>query len=153
MVWNLICGIIISIITAVLTVHLSLKRFYSEKRWERKFKVYEDIMTDLHHIRDDANHQLMSLEKNIEIPEDISIELKNKMLAATAELRKHIDIGSFVISEEAVSALHIFEYELNKSAEIEISTPKDFVRHYKLKLEAIDKCLEEMRIITKKDLS
>ncbi len=151
MIWNLICGVLIAIISSVLTVHLALKRFYSEKWWERKFKVYEDIMVDLHHIRDEAAHQLTSWEKSMEIPEEVEKELKGKMLGAMAELRKHIDIGSFIISEKAVLILRIFEDEINKPTKL--LSIEDFFKHVRLKLDAVDKCLGGMRIIAKKDLS
>jgi hypothetical protein len=44
---TLIPGIVIALVTAVATVWLALKRFYSEQWWSRKAQAYVDILTAL----------------------------------------------------------------------------------------------------------
>jgi hypothetical protein len=141
---NLICGAVI----AFITVRLALRRFYSEKWWERKSEAYTAIFESLHHIRNHADHNLMFFQRHIEIPEEGRKELTEKLQGAIAELRKLNDIGSFLVSKEAVSALAVLFNELDKSTEI-----TNWEKHLQLKLQAVDKCLETMRIIAKKDLS
>jgi hypothetical protein len=81
------------------------------------------------------------------VVEKVLEELKEKMKSATAEIRKRTDIGAFVISEEAVSALHILLTELDQS-----TITKDYLEHLNLRLSAVNKCLDCMRYIAKNDL-
>jgi hypothetical protein len=147
---QLIIGIIIAIITAWITVRSSLKRFYSEKWWEQKYEAYAAIFEALHHIRNDAAHNLKSLQVAfLKEMEDKLEELKQKMIAGLAELRKHVDIGSFIISNKAEDSLRSFMNELDESIK---SNNPNVVEHYELKIKAVDKCLEAIRGIAKDDL-
>jgi hypothetical protein len=64
-----------------------------------------------------------------------------------AELRKRVDVGSFIISEGAVSTLGAFMQELDSS-----TGTTDGVEHLLAKLAAVDKCLDTMRRVAKSDL-
>ena len=44
-------SILVAIITAMLTSKLSLKRFYSQRWWERKSNNYTSILESLHHMK------------------------------------------------------------------------------------------------------
>jgi hypothetical protein len=144
---NIVSGIVIAVISARLTVHFALKRFYSEKWWERKTEAYIAIIEALHHVRNHADTNLTFSMRNRELPEQGEKRLTEQLEGAMAELRKRADIGSFIISEEAVSALGAFMNELDGSAKT-----ADWVEHLELKLTAVDKCLDTMRRIAKSDL-
>ena len=58
-----------------------------------------------------------------------------------ADLRKYRDIGSFVISEEALFSLNRFFTELDGS----LLLASDIVEHFEAKVMAVNKCLEEIR--------
>ena len=55
---NLVVGLVIAVVSARVTVHFALKRFYSEKWWERKAEAYSSIIEALHHIRNYADHHM-----------------------------------------------------------------------------------------------
>jgi hypothetical protein len=64
-----------------------------------------------------------------------------------AQLGKQRDIGSFVVSEEAVRVLDDLFNELDVS-----TNTTDWQEHLRLKLAALNKCLPEMRRIARTDL-
>lgn len=131
---------------------LEASKLQFEKSWERKAEAYQRILEALHHLKNHAEHELKSYEINnpFQRPkvEKVLEELDTKMVCATAEIRKWVDIGASVISEEAVSALCTLQIELDQS-----TIPNDFREHLNLKLSAINKCLDSMLHITKNDRS
>jgi hypothetical protein len=134
------------------TLHYALKRFYFEKWWERKAEAYSSILEALHHLKNHADHELAS-DKVVEPSlrpklEKVLEELKEKMTDGIAEIRKRADIGAFVISEEAVSALHALLNELGEA----VKSPKSSNEYFNLVLSAVNRCLDSMRYIAKNDL-
>jgi hypothetical protein len=144
---NLVVGLIIAVISARVTVHFALKRFYLEKWWERKAEAYSSIIEALHHMKNYADHQMAFHERGRELPEDGKKELSEKMRCGIAEIRKRADIGAFVISEEAVVALRTLQKDLDES-----TNTQDWYEHLDQWLWAVNKCLDSMRSIAKNDL-
>ena len=145
---NLVTGLVIARVTAVLTVKLALKRFYSEKWWERKSEAYGAIIEALHHVREyaDTNFRFSLLGKELP-PEGEKLLIENLKLAM-AGLRKHRDIGSFVISGDAVTLLDKLFSELDAT-----TNTTSWHEHLDWKLAALDGCLPEMRRLAREDLS
>lgn len=144
---NVATGLLIALVTARLTVHYALKRFYAEKWWERKAAAYAAIFENLHHVRNHADHHLVFLRRNLDLPEAADAELTEKLRNAMAELRKHWDIGSFVITQDGVAVMDTLMNELDDATK-----PENREAHFALKMDAVDKCLRAMRAIARKDL-
>lgn len=140
-------SVVVAIIVAVLTVHLALRRFYTEKWWERKSAAYTAIIEALHHVRNHADTNLTFSMTGRELPETGEKELTEKLQGAMAELRKQLDIGNFVLSEEAVATMNKLMTELDAS-----TNTNHWQEHLELKLTAVDRCLSNMRHIARKDL-
>ena len=91
---TLITGIVIAVVSsfvsARVTVHYALKRFHSEKWWERKAEAYGAILEALHHVRNHADTNIAFLERGKELPEAGEEELTQKLEDAMAELRSGI---------------------------------------------------------------
>lgn len=144
---TLITGIVVAVVSALVTVRFALKRFHSEKWWERKAEAYGAIIEALHHVRNYADTHLAFLARGKELPEAGDEELTHKLQDAMAELRKRYDIGNFVISTEAVVAMNTLMKELDASTK-----NVTWDTHLVLKLEAVDKCLASMRALARTDL-
>lgn len=144
---NLATGVVVAIVTARLTVHLALKRFYAEKWWERKSAAYLAIIEALHHVRNHADTNLNFSLRGKDLPAEGDKQLTVKLQEAMADLRKHWDMGSFVISEEAVAAMNTLMSELESSTNTTL-----WQEHLELKLQSVDKCLSSMRNIARQDL-
>lgn len=145
---TLLTGVVVAVISARLTVRYALKRFYSEKWWERKVAAYSSIIEALHHVRNHADTNLEFSQRGRDIPEQGDNELTEKLQDAMAELRKQWDIGNFIISDEAVEALNTLMQELDSS-----TRDVSWDTHLILKLEAVEKCLSSMRKIARTDLN
>ncbi|KVD84905.1 hypothetical protein WJ90_21880 [Burkholderia ubonensis] len=64
-----------------------------------------------------------------------------------AELRKQLDIGNFVLSEDAVRVMAEFMSDLDEATKTTC-----WQEHLELKLVSVDRCLSSMRLIARKDL-
>ena len=64
-----------------------------------------------------------------------------------AELRKQLDMGDFVLSEDAVAVMNKFMAELDES-----TNTTHWQEYLELKLAAVDSCLSDIRRIARKDL-
>jgi hypothetical protein len=49
--WQFASSLVVAIIVAILTVQLSLRRFYREKWWERRLDAYTRVIEALHHMQ------------------------------------------------------------------------------------------------------
>lgn len=110
---NLGSSIVVAIVTSMLTVRLALRRFYSEKWWERKSAAYMAIIEGLHHIREHADTNLVFSLRGKDLPPEGEKELTQELQEAMAQLRKHRDLGSFVVSDVAISLLNQLFSELD----------------------------------------
>lgn len=144
---NLGTGVVVALITATATVRLTLKRFYSEKWWERKSAAYTAIIEAMHHVREHADTNLAFSRRGINLPPEGDKLLTEKLQEAMAELLKQRDLGSFVVSEDAIALLNQLFSELDAS-----TNTTHWEVHLELKLAALDKCLPEMRRIARNDL-
>lgn len=140
-------SVVVAVITATLTVRFALRRFYAEKWWERKSAAYTAIIEALHHVRNHADTNLTFSLRARDLPEQGEQDLIGKLQEAMAELRKQLDIGNFVLSEEAVAVITMFMTELEASTKT-----TNWQEHLELKLAAVDNCLSNMRHIARKDL-
>jgi hypothetical protein len=144
---SFLTSIVVAVVTAYLAVHLALKRFYFEKWWERKAEAYSAILEALHHVRNHTDHNLESLKHGVDLSLESDAELTERLPDGMAELRKRWDVGSFVVSEEAVAVMDAFMQELDASTKY-----TNWDARLTLKMGAVNKCLDAMRKIARKDL-
>ena len=152
---SLIPGILISFLTAFVTVRLSFKKFRHERWWDRKADLYSNILDSLH-------QRIKYLENEITVyyseygDNSLTDEMKNKsneLYKKNSESRDHIarvrDIGSFIISKEAIEELTNGLNSGLTGKDWREMFPPDF---YQKELDTINNCLQRIIIIAKKDL-
>jgi hypothetical protein len=61
---SIVLGLVMAVVSARVTLHYALKRFYFEKWWERKAEAYNSIFEALHHLKNQADHELVSNKIN-----------------------------------------------------------------------------------------
>lgn len=144
---TVIPGIAISLLTAFVTVRLSLKRFHAEKWWEKKAEAYGRIIDALHHMK---NYCEQKHDEQL-TPDDISDEKKKELAtqyrAAFKELSRAADIGSFIVSSEAAALLA--EYHGRPSLPWNDTDLLDIIE---ADLKAVSDCLKKFILAAKKDL-
>lgn len=144
---TLVTGIIIAFTSALLSVRLSIKRFRSERWWERKAESYATILESLHYMKLYCNEQFENQVGNEAIPPERLTELSNKWTTGEEAISKAIDMGLFMFSNEAIQSLSTLQDDLMKAS------VKDFSwENIPERIDALNGCMSNLRAIAKKDL-
>ena len=98
-------SIVAAYITTIITVQLSLRRFRSEKWWERKAEIYSQLLNFLYDLKQDS-----TIEFSIEQPsEEERREFKSRTKKASDEIQRIRTLGAFIISEKVWDLLNEME--------------------------------------------
>lgn len=130
----------------LLTLWLGLRKFRSEKWWEKKAAAYAATIEALHGMLDLAMARIESQEMGQEISDERLTVLSAANLAGLAEIRKGANIGSFVMSESAAT---ILQKALDDFDRVEASTSDEF---YDMRAAILSKAISQLTSEAKKDL-
>lgn len=138
-------SLLVAATTVLLTVWLSLRRFYREKWWEAKMSAYTDLIQALHHMKRDVEITIGAEERGEIEESDYRKEWSARQQAAWEEVRKQIDVGEFLYSPTSVAVLRALVKE-------SYSEGGDYLSYlHKLSM-AIDKCLPAIKVSARADL-
>jgi hypothetical protein len=140
---SLITPLLVAVVTAVLTVQLSFRRFQAERWWDRKADAYSRIIEALHHVVAHASMSWQEWNEHATFPEDYRKELSESYGKALKELKLVTGIGAYVISDEAAKILA----ELDSRPQHD--NPYDAID---AALTDFKKALSDIRQLAKKDL-
>jgi hypothetical protein len=145
---NIIAGIAIAVLTSWLTVQFALRRFRSEKWFERRLDAYTKIIESLHFMKRCTDRQLRAEEAGgCEIAREVQEEIVQMYNTGFADLRRLTDMGALVFSSEAVTVLDAVRQGLDAASEEQSSWAQ-----LHAEAAAIGKCLKEIVPIAKRDL-
>ncbi len=144
---HILTGIVIAAASSWITVQLSLRRFRTERWWDRKADAYARLIEALHNSKAFADSHLEAEYRGHEIPKDKVQELLQRSHQAHEEIQKVIDTGSFILSAEALARLRLYTKE-----SADASKAASWQQHLELDLAATDKCLKDIIEIARKDL-
>jgi hypothetical protein len=143
---TLFVSLLTAVVAAVVTTWLALRRFRSERWWEKKFDVYTSIIEALQQMSSAFNEDFDEQQRASRLDESRkSTQLREKYQAANDEIWRAIGLGEFIISAQAVAELRRFQRELAKDHE-------DYIGYLIDSMEAITECLGHMRNIAREDL-
>ncbi len=142
-VTSLITPLLVAVVTAVLTVQLSFRRFQAERWWDRKAEAYSRIVEALHHIVAYTSMSWKDWNEDATVREADKKELLQSYEKAVKELRLATGIGAYVISDEAAKILTELE------SRPEHDNPYDAID---AALSDYQKALTKIRQLAKKDL-
>ena len=144
---SLIPALMVSIITAFLTVKLSIRQFYSQRWWEKKAEAYSHIIEQLSNLQyffgefyDEYTHTKTLGDKNKEI-------LSEGYHQAREAIVKVASIGSYIVSDETATALEKLLLELEKR-----DPKEDLVGSIANNYESVKGCIIKIREYSKADL-
>lgn len=106
-----ISAIIIASASSWITVHLSRNKFRSERWWERKVLAYERVIDAFHSSKKFYSEHIRAEELQLEMDDERRAELKDMARKARDDILRASDIGSFILSENALSILAKYEAE------------------------------------------
>jgi hypothetical protein len=136
----------VAIITAWVTVWLSLRRFYREKWWEAKMRAYVEIIQALHHMKRDLEISIPAEMEGRNTDTEFYKEWDAKHRAAWDEIRKNVDIGEFLFSP---ASIHVLRTLLQDTE----SDPNEvYFEHLERLQAAVDKCLPAIKATARADL-
>ncbi len=144
---QIVVAAITAIIASLCTSWFALRRFYSEKWWEKKAEAYAAIFEALHYMKRAYAEDIDAAMKEREVPEDRQKESEKKYREARDEIAKRIDIGNFILSDEAAAELSDFQRALARAKDT-----NSWTVHIGDSYDAISNTLKRMRAIAKDDL-
>ena len=113
-VFQIIVGIVIAAASSLITVRLSRHQFRSERWWEKKVVAYERVIDAFHHSRKFSSEHFQAALKSRELPKEREEELRKLAGQANDEIKRASDVGSFLLSDEALKVLARYEAEVEK---------------------------------------
>ncbi|MGM0582945.1 MAG: hypothetical protein ACQETL_19870 [Bacteroidota bacterium] len=140
-------GLIIAIFASFLSTKWSLKKFYSEKWWERKSIAYSELIESLYEVLQFFEIHKKDFGQGTGLTTKQESNLQEKYNQAHLKIKKASDIGSFVVSKKTQLILkELFERpKLNRNQ-------NPIFEIYEEKYEAHQNALELIVIEAKKDL-
>jgi|SRR5882672_6192399 len=140
-------GIVVAVVTSIVTVRLSIRRFHAEKWWEKKHDAYSDLIDIMYGFKEyTTNHIADSVDpKGSEKRERDAWETEWKEFGK--RYAKARSLASMHLSKEAMAALKTYESEKARAEEND-----DVFQWMDDDLRACTKCLSALIVAAKADL-
>lgn len=143
----LIPALVVSVVTAIITVRLSLSQFHSERWWDKRAEAYSQIMEQLSYLiyyhqawmDEDLGLSKMSGNKKL--------ELQKRYNKTWEDLTRVAAMGSYIVSADTSAAV---EDLLKKSGKTDMEP--DFWNMLWNRYTAVQKCIDIVRDDAKKSL-
>jgi hypothetical protein len=139
---------LVALLAPWFTVRLALKRFYSEKWWERKFELYTQILRSLHAMKQCTDKEVLWFERGRTIPTEDREAINNAWNEAKQKIEEATTLGPFLLSHKAAHLLDTLKWDLEELQE----TSGDYQDQVWGEDRAIGRCLSGMREIARIDL-
>lgn len=146
---SIITALILSITTAIVTVHLSLRRFRAERLWERRVDAYQAVMVALHRVSRYCD-QTWATEYNPMSTRKPTEADQQKIREAYAEIHKWVDLSAFLLSDAATDCLDNLEKTWGEARQA--MNRDDFLAYLTDVDVAVKHCLKSLRVIAKADI-
>lgn len=144
---TLATGTVIAVISAVVTVQASLRRFHHEKLWERKLESYTAIVEALSRLRLHLDEEIKQQYLHKEVSAGRMKDLQSRAESARDDLARTAAHGTFVISEQAHDTLSALLDQLEASEDAE-----SLGDHLSQRSRAVADCLAKIRTLATRDL-
>lgn len=144
---QIIVGIVIAAVSSLLTVQLSLKRYRTEKWWEKRAEAYSNILGLLHDAKEFSEENMAADLAGRELTEQEDKNLRARSSACTNDIYRAMDVGQFYLSPKAISRLKKYKKESS-----EAGNNGDWNSYLVQDFDAAESCLKDIINIAKSDL-
>ena len=144
---KVLSAVAIAALSSWITVYLSLNKFRSERWWEKKVQAYERVIEAFHKAKKFASEYLDAEYKGKEVDKDRDLELRRLSKEARDEIARASDIGSFVLSEDALKV--IAKYLAEEEA---MPRQESWYEYLEADWSLIDRFMKEFTTTAKRDL-
>lgn len=140
-------GIFVAVFASILSVNLAMRRFYSEKWWERKAEAYSRIVEELYHVLNSLDTCLVYFDQGEELPQEDQNEINRLSNQAYKELYKAECIGAFIISDDVANALSQMR---EKEKNLSLDDPMEL--RLRARSNIVSECLNTVKSLARKEL-
>jgi hypothetical protein len=140
-------GILIASFSSYLTLQIALRRFRTEKWWERKVEAYSSLLNTLHKAKLFSDSNLEAFHADSDITPDEEKRIRDITTLCEAEMYRFMDVDAFILSSETIERLKKFRQQ-----EALAHNSECFHSYITADLKAITTCLDDIRELAKKDL-
>ena len=109
---KILSAIAIAAASSWITVQLSINKFRSERWWEKKVKAYECVIEAFHNSKEFYSEHMIAEEERRKVSDERDAELRKLSKEAKDQISRASDIGSFILSKEALEILARYHSQL-----------------------------------------
>lgn len=118
--WStLTAQLVIAVITAILSVRLSLRRFRSEKVWEQRLSAYVEVLAALNEMLAVVSMQIRFEEAGRELSKERDTELRARHKAARQGFDRVFAVSRLLLPDSVSNGLREAQEELEGAREYE----------------------------------
>ena len=136
----LIPALAVSVITAYITVRLSLKQFYSQRWWDKKAEAYSQILEHLSYLKYYYSEWFDELQADVIMSTDHKKKLFEGYQRSRESVTRAAAIGEFIVSETTTKALSRLLSELFKQ-----HFEENFYEAVEKSRDAVAECIKVVR--------
>ncbi len=144
---ELLVGIVIASLTAIITVRLSLHRFRVEQWWQFRVETYKRLIEALYDSKSFNDKHIEELQTGRKVSEEEETKLRTAAEAAIEEIDRMASIGGFLLSDEVRSKLKQYRGEVKQA-----SITTDWCKYLTDEWAVTNSCLEDIIEIARRDL-
>jgi len=144
---NAAVALVTSVVTALIAVQLSLRRFYAERWWDRKVEAYTEIFEALYRLK---NYSDLKYEDDLgarTLSDADAKRLGNQWRKGSDDVDKAIEIGSFTISDDSIECLRKFRkrprLKFEENPIFELAEEES---------QFLTDCIDELKVLAARDL-
>lgn len=113
-IWGIIKALLVPILIALITIKISLRKFRTERWWEKKTETYSSVIDALHKLKNYCEQKLENEYNQVSygkgnLSKEKEMDLYKQYKQAHQEVIRVIDVGSFIISEAALKVLSVYQ--------------------------------------------
>nr|EKU8015373.1 hypothetical protein [Acinetobacter baumannii] len=143
----IVSGTVIAIVSSYLTSIWTMKKFYTEKWWDRKEQAYTEIINALYDMIQFYKVYKEDYGQDDFISDERATDLRQKYSDGIRKLYRATDLATLYVSEEAVNVLVKL-----RNREILDQRSNPLWEVYELEYKYYNQSLTQLLIIAKKDL-
>ena len=148
MIENLISALVVAFAASWVTVRLSLKRFYSERWWERRLDAYSALIEALHRMNRTIEEEFEAARQDRQLSDSEIQEGRSVWADSKREIARATDLASFLLNAEVDSKLRKLTCDLESASR----NASDYYDHLAVQQDAITECLTSLTNLAKRDL-
>ncbi|MDF4951659.1 hypothetical protein P3580_23845 [Vibrio parahaemolyticus] len=144
---QILVGVAIAGVSALITVKLSLNRFREEKVWEKKLQAYENVIGAFHQIKNYYDEHLGSSWNGTNLSPEQKSELLKAQTSAKYELSRAIDVGGLLLCSEAIMVVESYLSDYHNCPDFD-----SYEEHLDHNWDLADKALKQFISVSRRDI-